>query len=160
MNKQIIRQRAIVSDDYVEVADDAELPVSGKVIVSLARWNAHHEGLLIRFESVGVRIASDKLPKDIHELGSLALVAIEFPRFSDGRGYSIARLLRREAFQGEIRAVGWVLRDNLLYMERCGIDAYDLLPGKSLESAVQAFGELDVVYQATVPDPRPLYRRR
>ncbi|HSC87168.1 MAG TPA: DUF934 domain-containing protein [Polyangiaceae bacterium] len=157
---QIIRKRAIVEDDFVHIEDGAELPSGGKIIVTLARYLVEKDSLLAAF-TLGVRIQSDKLPKDIPELHRLALVAIEFPRFTDGRGYSIAKLLRqREKFTGEIRAVGWVLRDNLLFMERCGVDAFEVQPGKPLESAVQAFAELEVPYQATVQDPRPLYRRR
>ncbi len=157
---QIIKDRAIVEDDYVHVEDGAELPASGKIIVTLARYLSEKDQLLGNYQ-LGVRISSDKLPSDIPALHQLSLVAIEFPRFTDGRGYSIAKLLRdREKFQGEIRAVGWVLRDNLLFMSRCGFTSFEVQPGKPLESALEAFAELDVVYQATVPDPRPLYRRR
>lgn len=156
----IIRNRTIVEDDFVHVADDAELPAGGRVIVSLDRWKGSTAELLERFEAVGIRLPSDKLPKEVPELHQLALIAIEFPRFTDGRGYSIAKLLRREGFQGELRAIGWVLRDNLLYMERVGFNAFEIAPGKSIESAVQAFDELSVAYQATAQDPRPIYRRR
>lgn len=157
----IIRNRAIVEDEFVHVADDAELPERGQPIVTLARWTRDRDVLAARYPAIGVRIASDKLPSDIPALDRLALIAIEFPRFSDGRGYSIARQLRqRYKFTGELRAVGWVLRDQLFYMERCGIDAYELKPGKPLDSALEAFRELSVTYQAAVDDPRPLYRRR
>jgi uncharacterized protein (DUF934 family) len=161
MTMQIIRNRAIVDDDFVHVPDGAELPASGKPIVTLAHYVMARETLLARYPSLGVRIASDKLPTDVPELERLALIAIEFPRFTDGRGYSVARQLReRHAFRGELRAVGWVLRDQLRYLERCGFDAFELKPGKPLASALEAFGELSVTYQAAVDDPRPLYRRR
>lgn len=163
---QIIRKRAIVQDDFVHVSDGAELPADGhKPIITLARYSAvahsERDALFARFPSLGVRITSDKLPTDIPELARLAAIAIEFPRFTDGRGYSIARQLRdRYRFTGELRAVGWVLRDQLYYMERCGFDAFELAPGKPLESALEAFGELSVTYQAAVDDRRPIYRRR
>ena len=157
---QIIRNRAIVDDDFVHVADGAELP-DGKPIVALARYAAAHEELLARYSTLGVRVGSDKLPTDIPELSRLALIAIEFPRFTDRRGYSIARQLRdRYQFTGELRAVGWVLRDQLFYMERCGFNAFEVKPGKPLDSALQAFGEFSVTYQAGVDDKRPIYRRR
>jgi uncharacterized protein (DUF934 family) len=160
MTMQIIRNRAIVDDDYVHVADGAELP-DGKPIVTLARYVAAREELLARYPALGVRIASDKLPTDIPEPTRLALIAIEFPRFTDGRGYSVARMLRdRYKFTGELRAVGWVLRDNLFYMERCGFTAFELKPGKPLASALEAFGEFSVTYQAAADDKRPFYRRR
>ena len=158
---RIIRDRAIVDDDFVHVPDGAELPDGGKPIVTLARYVASREALLGRYPALGVRIASDKLPGDVPEPGRLALIAIEFPRFSDGRGFSVARQLRdRHGFAGELRAVGWVLRDQLFYMERCGFNAFELKPGKPLESALEAFGEFTATYQAAVDDPRPLYRRR
>ena len=164
---KIIRKREIVEDDFVHVPDGVELPEGEghKPIITLARYSAiahsERDALLARFPHLGVRMGSDKLPSDIPELARLALIAIEFPRFTDGRGYSIARQLRdRNKFTGELRAVGWVLRDQLFYMERCGFDAFELKPGKPLESALEAFGELTVTYQAAADDPRPLYRRR
>ena len=157
----IIRKRAIVADDFVHVADDAELPTGGQPIVTLARYTKQGGELVERYARLGVRVPSDKLPQDIPNLTRLALIAIEFPKFTDGRGYSVARMLReRHAFTGELRAVGWVLRDNLSYMERCGFDAFELKAGKSLESALEAFGELSVTYQAGIGDKRPIYRRR
>jgi uncharacterized protein (DUF934 family) len=158
---QIIRKRAIVEDDFTHVADAAELPQSGKPIVTLARFAKATGELLERFATLGVRVPSDKLPHDIPEIGRLALIAIEFPKFTDGRGYSVGRMLRdRHRFTGELRAVGWVLRDNLYYMERCGFDAFELQPGKPLESALEAFGEFSATYQAATDDKRPIYRRR
>ena len=91
----------------------------------------------------------------------LPLLAIAFPRFTDGRGYSLGRLLReRHGYRGELRAVGNVLRDQLFYMHRCGFDAFELQPGKSVTEALEAFAELSVRYQAAVDEPRPLFRRR
>lgn len=158
---QIIRKRAIVADDFVHVTDDADLPPGGQPIVTLARYVKQGGELLERYARLGVRVPSDKLPQDIPAIARLALIAIEFPKFTDGRGYSVGRMLRdRHGFTGELRAVGWVLRDNLSYMERCGFDAFELKVGKSLESALEAFGELSVTYQAATDDKRPIYRRR
>jgi uncharacterized protein (DUF934 family) len=157
---QIIRNRAIVPDDFVHVVDDA-MPETGKPIVPLARYAKDPQALLHRYPALGVRLPSDTLPGEVPELARLALIAIEFPRFTDGRGYSIARQLReRHGFRGELRAVGWVLRDQLFYMERCGFDAFELAPGKSLDSALEAFGEYSVTYQAGADERRPLFRRR
>ena len=158
---QIIRKRAIVEDDFVHVADADALPAAGKPIVTLARYVKAGGELHERYPALGVRLPSDKLPSDLPQTGVLAVIAIEFPRFSDGRGYSVGRMLReRHRFTGELRAVGWVLRDNLSYMERCGFDAFELKPGKPLESALQAFGEFSTTYQAGIDDRRPIYRRR
>jgi uncharacterized protein (DUF934 family) len=158
---QIIRKRQIVDDDFEHLADGAALSAGRKPIVPLAVYVASKDELLARHPALGVRIGSDKLPTDIPELTRLALIAIEFPRFTDGRGYSIARQLRdRYSFAGELRAVGWVLRDQLFYMERCGFTAFELKAGKPLESALEAFGEFSVTYQAAADDKRPIYRRR
>ena len=157
---QIIRNRTIVDDDFVHVPDGAELP-DGKPIVTLARYTAAREELLARYPALGVRVGSDKLPTDIPDLTRLALIAVEFPRFTDGRGYSVARMLRdRYKFTGELRAVGWVLRDNLFYLERCGFTAFELKSGKALDSALEAFGEFSVSYQAAADNKLPIYRRR
>jgi uncharacterized protein (DUF934 family) len=158
---QIIRKRAIVDDDFVHVRDADELPAAGKPIVTLARFRQHGGELVERYPAFGVRLASDHLPTDVPQIDRLALIAIEFPRFTDGRGYSVARMLRqRYHFAGELRAVGWVLRDQLRYLERCGFDAFELQPGKSLDSALESFGEFSVSYQAAADEKLPLYRRR
>ncbi len=158
---KIIRDRAIVDDDFVLVTDGAEQPADAKPIVPLADFVKNREALFARHAAVGVRVPSDKLPSDIPDLERLALIAIEFPKFTDGRGYSVARMLRqRHGFRGELRAVGWVLRDQLLYLERCGFTAFELKPGKPLESGLEAFTELSVSYQAAADEPLPLYRRR
>ena len=161
MSNQIIRKRAIVTDDFVHIADDADIPDGVQPIVTLARYQKQGGELAERFPRLGVRVPSDKLPQDIPQPTRLALIAIEFPKFTDGRGYSVGRMLRdRHGFTGELRAVGWVLRDNLYYMERCGFDAFELKPGKPLESALEAFGEFGATYQAGTDDKRPVYRRR
>jgi len=158
---QIIRKRAITDDDFAHVPDGTPLPDGGKPIVTLARYAKEGGHLVEQFAAFGVRVPSDKLPADIPHINRLALIAIEFPRFSDGRGYSVARMLRqRHGFAGELRAVGWVLRDQLYYLERCGFDAFELAPGKPLESALQAFAEFSVKYQTAVDERLPLYRRR
>jgi uncharacterized protein (DUF934 family) len=94
-NLQIIRDRSIVDDDFVHVADGAELPATGKPIVTLARFVKEREALLARTSALGVRVPSDKLPSDIPDLEKLALVAIEFAKFTEGRGYSVGRMLRQ-----------------------------------------------------------------
>ncbi len=159
---RIIRQREIVDDGWVHVATDEALPSSGDVIVPLARWQSEREELLARTTGrLGVRLPNDRpLAEIAADLPRLALVAIEFPKYRDGRGMSLARLLRqRHGFRGEIRAVGNVLRDQMAYLERCGFDAYELTPGKSLESALLAFDEIAVTYQGAI-EPRSVSRLR
>jgi len=160
---QIIRDQKIVDDTYTTFSDDAPLPAAGNIIVSSARFAKERAQLLARPEGTfGVRLKSDEDPAILAaDILALSLIAVEFPKFGDGRGYTTGRLLReRYGFRGELRAVGNVLRDQMFYMQRCGFNAFELTPGKSLESALGAFGEFSVTYQAAADDPRPLYRRR
>ena len=94
-------------------------------------------------------------------LGAVARVEVNFPRFTDGRGYSIARLLReRHGYQRELRAVGDVQRDQLCYLSRCGFDAFLLREGEDPEAALAALGDFSEAYQASIERPQPLFRRR
>jgi uncharacterized protein (DUF934 family) len=91
----------------------------------------------------------------------IARIEVNFPKFGDGRGYSIGRLLReRHGYKGELRAVGWVVRDHLLYMESCGFDAFLLREGEDPEEALTGFNDFSESYQASVTKPLPLFRRR
>ena len=94
-------------------------------------------------------------------LGAAARVEVNFPKFGDGRGFSIARLLReRYGYKGEVRAVGHVVRDHLYYMENCGFDAFLLQDGEDPLEALAAFDDFSEAYQGTVRRPAPLFRRR
>lgn len=94
-------------------------------------------------------------------LSGAARVEVSFPKFGDGRGYSIGRLLReRYGYKGELRAVGEVARDHLFYMESCGFNAFLLREGENVEEALTGFGDFSEAYQASVANPVPLFRRR
>lgn len=94
-------------------------------------------------------------------LGEARVVAVRFPKFGDGRAYSIARLLReRCGYRGELRAVGEVGRDNLYYMAQCGFDAFELRAGEDPYEALTAFDDFTTSYQSTTALPEPLFRRR
>ena len=94
-------------------------------------------------------------------VGVAGVIAINFPKFGDGRGYSIARLLReRYGYKGELRAVGEVARDHLHAMAQCGFDAFQLREGENPQEALKAFGDFSEQYQATTAQPLPLFRRR
>ena len=94
-------------------------------------------------------------------LEGVARVEVNFPKFGDGRGYSIARLLReRYGYRGELRAVGHITRDLLFYLESCGFDAFELRPGEDPHEALAGFEDFSEAYQASVARPQPLFRRR
>lgn len=136
----IIRQRKI-----------AELPEDER-IVPLAQWRGE-PGVLL-----GTADDPDAIAADLEKLST---VVIEFPQFTDGRGYSTARLLReRYGFKGEIRAAGEVLRDNLFYLSRCGFDSFVLSDQTKIEEALTALSDFSDGYQASVERPQPLFRRR
>ena len=94
-------------------------------------------------------------------LEGVSRIEVNFPKFGDGRGYSIARLLRtRYGYRGELRAVGHITRDLLFFMESCGFDAYELREGEDAHEALAAFEDFSESYQASVARPVPLFRRR
>jgi uncharacterized protein (DUF934 family) len=166
----IIKNRAIVNDDWsvVRPAEDGALPAvselpAGKVIVPLALWQAERDALVASRSAadLGVWLAPDNEPADIvGDFDKLALIAVDFPVFRDGRGYSIGRLLReRYGYKGELRAIGDVLRDQITFMFRCGFDAYALRADKDFNDALKAFDDFSVQYQGAV-DTSPLFRRR
>jgi uncharacterized protein (DUF934 family) len=94
-------------------------------------------------------------------LGRARVVAVRFAKFSDGRAFSIGRLLReRYGYKGELRAVGEVGRDHLHAMAQCGFDAFELRPGEDPQEALDAFGDFTTSYQSTTAEPLPLFRRR
>jgi uncharacterized protein (DUF934 family) len=164
---EIIKKGEIVTSSWVHLTDEELLPAERvDVTVTLRRFTSEREALSAHQLRVGGRVGVRLHPADdidalLPELLALPLLAVEFPRFTDGRGYSLGRLLRdRHGYRGELRAVGNVLRDQLFYMHRCGFDAFELQPGKSIQEALDAFGELSVRYQAAVDEPRPLFRRR
>jgi uncharacterized protein (DUF934 family) len=151
----LIKDGRRVDDLWVAVADDAPLPAGRPVIVSLKRWQAEHDLLVERDAPVGVRLKSNELAETIAaDAGRLGLIALEFPGFRDGRAYSTARLLReRHRFRGELRAVGQVLRDQFLFMQRCGFDAFEVSDAQA-DAWPAAIAEFSVFYQPT-GDGRP-----
>ena len=157
----LIKNKQVVPDSFTLVADDAELPATGDVIVGLARFVADEAALRARGGKLGVRIdPEDELNAAAAVLSRADLVALAFPKFGDGRAYSKARLFReRFSYQGELRAVGEVLADQLQYMSRCGIDSFALVEGKDVAAALRALEDFSVTYQGATDDPRPLYRR-
>jgi uncharacterized protein (DUF934 family) len=147
-----------------ETPESLRLPV-GPLLVPLSVWRARRAELIRREYDhgwpLGVWLAADEGPEEITEnLDDFSVVAVHFPSFTDGRGYSTARLLRsRYGYRGELRAVGDVLRDQLFYLKRCGFDAFAVRADKDIQEAVAGLADFSESYQAATDQPLPLFRR-
>lgn len=173
MSEKIIKNGRVVDDARLivrltegEAPADIAVP-AGPVLVPLAVWQARRDSLRARAGSgeVGVWLAAgEDLAAIADDLDVLAVIGLEFPKFTDGRSYSAATLLRtRYGYTGELRAIGEVLRDQFNYMTRCGFDALQPRTGRyteaQLEAAVASIRDFTQPYQRSVKDPLPLFRR-
>jgi uncharacterized protein (DUF934 family) len=142
---------AMIADRFERVDDEQGLPTSGGVLVSVARFDAEKDALLARDGELGVWLKSDETPSAIAEdLDALALVALDFPVFSDGRAFSSARLLReRYGYRGELRAIGDVLCEQIPFMLRSGFDTFEMSSERALDEFRAVVSEVRVVYQPT-----------
>ena len=144
----LIKDGAFQEDTFVTVADGEPMPLNG-TIVSLARFQAERETLLARNSKLGVRLKSSESPeilgKDVHRLSAIVL---EFPFFKDGRPFSWARILRtRMNYEGEIRAAGHFLYDQIAFATRVGFDSFEVPEGFTLNQFTRALSEMSYVYQ-------------
>jgi uncharacterized protein (DUF934 family) len=139
---------AYAQDVFAPVADNAPLP-EGAVLVSLARFQKERESLLARNTQVGIRLQAHENPESLGaDINHFSLIALEFPKFRDGRAFSWARILRtRLGFTGEIRAVGDFLYDQVNYQHRVGFDAWEVPDNFTLEMFNRALAEMTNVYQ-------------
>jgi len=163
----IIKDRNVVTDPWQRLELNADgslpaLPAAGDVIVPLALWGEQREPLAARPGRLGIWLDSHQEPAAIAEdLKLFGVVAVNFPKFGDGRGYSIARLLReRYGWRGELRAVGDIFRDQIFFLSSCGFNAFALREGEDPQEALVAFGDFSDAYQSSVERPLPLFRRR
>jgi uncharacterized protein (DUF934 family) len=171
----IIKGREVVEDDWqvLRLAEPAEgapphdpatvsVP-AGKFIVPLSLWLVQRELLAARTAAgeIGVWIAPDERADVLKgELDKFTVIAVDFPRFTDGRGYSIAYNLRtRLGWSGELRAIGDVLRDQLFSMQRVGFNAYAVRADRDVHDALKGLSDFSETYQASVDQKVPLFRR-
>jgi uncharacterized protein (DUF934 family) len=147
----LVKQGRIATDIFVHVADGAELPGDGAVLVSAARFLEDPEALLRRSGKTGVIWPNNRDLDDlVPYLDRLAVVALVFPSFRDGRAYSQARLLReRHAYEGELRATGQVLRDQFVFMLRAGFDTFEVKKESDAEAFAATAKRYSVFYQPT-----------
>ena len=158
---QIIKDGKIINDDTRHLADD-EPPTGSRFTVSFARWQAERENLQQAEGTVGVRLnGGDALASIALDLPRLEPVVVEFPALADGRAFSLARLLReRFGYAGEIRARGNFIRDQVYFLARVGINAFEPVEGTDLEKLLPALKDFSVNYQAAADDKKPAYQMR
>jgi uncharacterized protein (DUF934 family) len=143
-----------VADTWHKIVNGEALPPDGPVVVPFERWRAERDTLLGRNTPLGVRLPNTQQVAELApDLERLELIVLEFPKFIDGRAYSQARLLReRYGYRHELRATGNVLRDELLFMQRCGFDAFEIDDPKAVESWQAAINEINIFYQPAADD--------
>jgi uncharacterized protein (DUF934 family) len=164
--REIIKDKRVIQDDWAvlrlqegETAESVGIP-AGKVILPLKVWQAQRVLIGNRMD-VGVWLASDERPEELKDdVATLQVIAVDFPKFADGRGYSIAYNLRaRLGYQGEVRAIGDVLRDQLFYMQRVGFNAFATRPDRNIHDALKGLTDFSDAYQTSWDQKSPLFRR-
>ena len=158
----LIKDGIEIDDTFVDARDFESLPKSGDILVSLEQWRKHHDALLARGTGLGVVLKSDEHPDAIaDDIAHFEVIALEFPAFTDGRAYSYARILRDQyGFTKELRAVGDVLLEQLLYMNRVGFNAFDIVGDDDLKQWKVAVADYSVWYQPTNDGRRTIRDQR
>lgn len=161
-NPRIIKDGQIIANDWQLVTDvnalENGLP-EGQLIVSLEVWQSAKEQLASG--PVGLWLQNDQDLEAVDNLEQFAVIAIDFPVFMDGRGFSLARLLRdRYGYTGEVRATGAFIRDQLCYLRRSGFNAFDLAEDIDVDAALASLSDFSDGYQTSADQQTPLFRRR
>jgi uncharacterized protein (DUF934 family) len=162
---RILHRRELIEDEWTvleEAGVERASLVGGKVMVTLERWRSQREALLAAHAAVGVLVPNTVDVEAIYpELAERPLLALQFPSFSDGRALSQAVVLRKRlGFQGELRALGDVIRDLVFWLGRCGFDSIVPRQDQSLEACREALDELTVAYQAAADGHAPVWVQR
>ena len=158
----LVKDGKITGDQFVHVADDGEIPGDGAILISAARFLGDPEALSRRTGRTGVIWPNNRDLDDlVPYLDRLAVVALVFPTFRDGRAYSQARQLREQfGFHGELRATGDVLRDQYLFLVRAGFDAFEVKKDADVATFVNPPARYSVFYQPASDARTPALRRR
>ena len=165
MASAIIRNKVVTTADWQRLTmADIEangLPANGKVMVPLTYWKAHKNELLARAAGACVWLDAGEETADIaDDLGQLDTIGLNFPHYKDGRSYSYARELRgRYGYQGDIVALGEVLRDQMFYMQRVGFNVFEPRADRDINAALEGLSDFSLAYQGDVLDARPIWRR-
>lgn len=151
----------LVEDSYVFVNSEDEMPDSGRIVVALGRFLEETEELVTRQVQWGIRLNVDSEPELLTPwLEQVNYIEVMFPKFSDGRGYSTAQLLRRRlGYQGELRAVGDIGIDQVGYLQRSGFDSFDF-QSFDFQTVTQALNAFSNVYQPAADQSVPIFKKR
>ena len=158
----IILNGAVAPNAWTLVEAGTDAPIVDNSIVPLAVWQAIREDASYANKRIGVWLAPADDPAVLAEdIARLPLIAVQFPAFTDGRGYSIGRLLReRLGYKGEMRAIGDVGRDHLFNLFHCGFNAFEIKASQRAEDAIAGLKAFSDNYQSTAQSKQPIYRRR
>lgn len=161
--QKLIKDAEVIDNQWstTELGIDDPLPDT-KVLVSLDYWNAHQDTISSCSDRVGLILESTETPDQIQgEISTIPVIAVRFPAFADGRGFSIGRLLReRFGYGGELRAVGAPIRDQLTYLIRVGFNAIELADHYDPTEALASLRDFSENYQTSVDQPDPLFKRQ
>lgn len=153
--RRLIKHGSVIDDAWQQIDPDCPTPAHDQ-ICSLEQW----QNLADKTGSA-VQLEPGQEPAPLYAaLEKIKLLVINFPVFTDGRGFSYARDLREHGYQGELRASGHFIRDQLTYLQRCGFDAFQMADDASLEGALTSLRDFTEHYQAAIDQPLPLFRRR
>ncbi|MEE4146080.1 MAG: DUF934 domain-containing protein [Halieaceae bacterium] len=151
----LIKQGQIVEDNWLPADPDAATVGEGQIL-SLDQWLNSEQP-----SGRAVMLEPGQAPNPLFDhLERISMIAINFPVFTDGRGFSYARELRERGFNGELRACGHFIRDQMTYLRRCGFDAFQPAEAAHLEDYLAGLNDFSESYQAAIDQPLPLFRRR
>jgi uncharacterized protein (DUF934 family) len=159
---QILKDTQVVSDNWILLDENAESLPTGDLLLSFEQWQSFAEQLSNHSGSIGVWLEGHaEIEQIIEPLLNLPLIAINFPKFADGRGFSAARLIKeRYNYAGELRAIGGFIRDQLYLLNRCGFNAFQFSDENELSDAAESLKDFSENYQVSVDQENPLFRRR
>ena len=159
---QLLKDNQIIEDNWVFLDDSAETLPSGNILLSIEQWQQFSDQLSQHNGELGLWLEGNaEIDAVIDSLQQLSLIAIKFPKFVDGRGFSLARLLReRYNYNGELRAIGEFIRDQLYLLKRCGFNAFQLTEDQDLSEASKSLSDFSETYQVSADQQEPLFRRR
>ena len=145
---QIIKDKQLIEDNWDFIADDTPI-TTGNISISIDRWQTEKQALMNRDGLLGVRLNSETdITEIIADLANFQLIEVNFPAFTDGRAFTQAKLLRsRYDYQGEIRAVGHFMRDQVYYLGQVGVNAFNPTDWQDLSGAIKSLDDFSVSYQ-------------